>query len=210
MIRFLKRLVLLVVLLCVAAAGAAVWVSLRLQAPYRGFSDAEIFVDLPAGSGVQGIARRLTEAGVVVDPYTFRLAARLSGSERRLQAGEYRFADPATPGEIVARLARGDVAKQMLTIPEGLTIREMSAIFASTGLGTAEAFVAAASDGSLVADLDPDARTLEAICFRTRTRSRGARRPTSPCARCSRRSRTRSTRGCAPMRRPRASRRARP
>jgi UPF0755 protein len=114
---------------------------------------------------VQGIARRLTEAGVVVDPYTFRLAARLSGSERRLQAGEYRFADPATPGEIVARLARGDVAKQTLTIPEGLTIREMSAIFASTGLGTAEAFVAAASDGSLVAELDPDARTLEGYLF---------------------------------------------
>ncbi|HVW05310.1 MAG TPA: endolytic transglycosylase MltG [Vicinamibacterales bacterium] len=165
MIRFLKRLVLFLILLCVVAAGAAVWVRARLLAPYRGFGDAEIFVDLPAGSGVQGIARRLADAGVVVDPYTFRLAARLSGSERHLQAGEYRFADPATPYEIVARLARGDVAKQVLTIPEGLTIREMSAIFANSGLGTADDFIAAAADGSLIADLDPDARTLEGYLF---------------------------------------------
>ena len=43
------------------------------------------------------IASDLAAAGVVADPLTFRLAARLSGADRRLQAGEYRFAEPARP-----------------------------------------------------------------------------------------------------------------
>src|SRR6188474_1912892 len=101
----LKRLFVLVVLLAVAAGAAAWWMSRRIQTPYRGFTDAEIFVSVPIGTGVAGIASRLETAGVVPDAWTFRIAARLSGEERRLQAGEYRFADAASPADIVGRLA---------------------------------------------------------------------------------------------------------
>ena len=129
------------------------------------FAEPEVFVELPAGVGVQGIADRLVAAGVVPDPWTFRLAARLSNSERHLQAGEYRFADEASPSAIVLRLARGDVAKKTITFPEGLTIREMGAVFETAGFGPAADFVAAASDATPIADLDPDARTLEGFLF---------------------------------------------
>ncbi len=161
----IKRLGLLLFLVVLAAAGAAAWMYVRLDKPYRGFTEPEVFVDLPPGVGVQGIASRLAAAGVVPDPLTFRIAARLSGAERRLQAGEYRFADEASPAEVVGRLVRGDVAKKNVTFPEGLTIREMAGIFENSGLGTASDFVSAASDGRLIAELDPDARTLEGFLF---------------------------------------------
>ncbi|MEO8481423.1 MAG: endolytic transglycosylase MltG [Acidobacteriota bacterium] len=161
----IRRLALLVFVVVLAAAGAAAWIYVRTDRPYRGFAEPEVFVDLPQGVGVQGIAVRLAAAGVVPDALTFRVAARLSGAERRLQAGEYRFAEEASPSEIVARLARGDVARKNLTFPEGLTIREMGAIFENSGLGTAREFTTAASDARLVADLDPDARTLEGFLF---------------------------------------------
>jgi UPF0755 protein len=161
----IKRLALLVVLLVLAAAALAAWMYVRIDTPYRGFGDPEVFVDLPQGVGVQGIASRLAQAGVVPDALTFRAAARLSGAERRLQAGEYRFAGEASPAEIVGRLVRGDVARKNVTFPEGLTIREMGAIFENSGLGSSAEFVRAASDGQLIADLDPDARTLEGFLF---------------------------------------------
>jgi UPF0755 protein len=161
----IKRLFVLVVVCILLGAGAAAWMYVRLDKPYRGFAEPEVFVDLPPGVGVQGIASRLAAAGVVPDALTFRIAARFSGSERRLQAGEYRFADPASPAEVVARLARGDVAKKTVTFPEGLTIREMASIFETSGLGTAAEFVAAAGDGQLIANLDPDAPTLEGFLF---------------------------------------------
>ena len=88
-----------------------------------------MFVELPPGLGVAGIASRLAEAGVVPDPLTFRLAARLSGLDRQLQAGEYRFSEPASSFTIVSRLAAGDVYARPVTFPEGLTIKEMAAVF---------------------------------------------------------------------------------
>jgi UPF0755 protein len=161
----LRKLLLLLVVAIVVAGGLVFWFASRVNAEYRGFTAPEVFVELPPGSSVSSIAQRLTEAGVVRDPLTFRIAARLSGGERRLQAGEYRFAEPATPFAIVDRLARGDVYTRPLTFPEGLTAREMAQIFAKSELGTAADFERASRNNALVARLDPDARTLEGYLF---------------------------------------------
>jgi len=158
-------LVLLLVVLVGPPAAGAWWVQSRLETPYRGFTGDEVLVDLPAGVGVPDIAERLTEAGVVASPWIFRIAARLAGADRRLQAGEYRFAEALTPREVVTRLASGDIHTEPITFPEGLTIREMAAIFEARGLGTADAFVRAASDTSLAASFDPEAPSLEGYLF---------------------------------------------
>jgi UPF0755 protein len=161
----MKRVAVVLLLLALLAAGGAWWVRTRLTTPHRGFTEAEVFVDLPPGTGVSTMAARLTEAGVVADAWTFRLAARLSGAERRLQAGEYRFAEAATPFDVVARLADGDVFSRPVTFREGLTIREMAEVFERQGLGTAQAFVRAAAAGDYVQSFDPEARTLEGYLF---------------------------------------------
>lgn len=161
----LRRLGYLFLILVVAGAGGALWVRHRLVTPYRGFAGDEVFVELPTGTSVSGIATRLADAGVVADALTFRVAVRFSDADRHLQAGEYRFAEAATPGDVARRLARGDVFTRAVTFPEGETIREMAAIFGRSGLGAAEEFEAVASDGALVASLDPDAGTLEGYLF---------------------------------------------
>ena len=161
----IRRLAVLGIVLLLLAAGAAWWLQARLSTPYRGFTATEVFVELPPGSSVSGIADRLAANGVVIDPLSFKLAARVARVERRLQAGEYRFADAATPLEIVKRIADGDVFVRPLTFPEGRTIREMAEIFEESGLGTAEQFRAAAADTTLVAELDPGARSLEGYLF---------------------------------------------
>jgi UPF0755 protein len=161
----LKRLGIFLLVLLIMAAGAAWWMKVRLDSPYRAFTDAEVFVELPPGSGVSGIGDRLAAAGVVPDALTFRLAAQVAGVERRLQAGEYRFAQPASPTEVAERIAHGDIYKHPITFPEGLTVDEMAAIFGKSGLGTAEEFTKAAHDTSLIGDLDPDARSLEGYLF---------------------------------------------
>jgi peptidoglycan lytic transglycosylase G len=160
-----RRLAAILVALLVIAAGAAAALYHRATAPYRGFQTDEVFVELPAGTREGEIARRLADAGVVPDVWTFRLAARLSGADKRLQAGEYRFAGAASPREVVARLARGDVYKRGVTFPEGLTIREMAQIFEHGGLGAATDFEHAAANGGLVAPLDPQAPNLEGYLF---------------------------------------------
>lgn len=160
-----RRLFLLVVVLGVLGAVAGWWTWRQFDAPYRGFTDPEVFVDLPPGSSTADIAGRLSAMGVVHDPLLFRLAVRYARADRHLQAGEYRFLDAASPNQIITRLRRGDTFNHTVTFPEGLTIREMGAIFERDGLGTEQEFVRAAADHALIADLDPEARSLEGFLF---------------------------------------------
>ena len=133
--------------------------------PYRGFTGDEIFVDVPPGSGVSAIGRRLAERGVVRNRLAFRLAMWQHGRGRTLKAGEYRFSGEVRPAEVVDRLARGDVYLRAITFPEGLQATEMAAIYESHGLGTARDFVTAAQQPGPVAVLDAAAPDLEGYLF---------------------------------------------
>ena len=88
--RWLKRMAILLVILAAAAGGGAWWAYSRVRAPYRGTTDAETFVDIPAGTGPVGIGARLVAAGVVQDAWTFRVAVLVSGRARELKAGSIR------------------------------------------------------------------------------------------------------------------------
>ena len=159
-----KFVVLLLVIAIAAGAGAAVLYE-RTHALYRGYSGEEQFVEIPAGAGTRAIGDRLVAAGVVRDRLTYRAALWLSGQSRRLKAGEYRFDTPATPLDVIAKIARGDVYVVSITFREGLTVADMANLFESHGLGPAAAFALAARDTSLVHDIDPAARNLEGYLF---------------------------------------------
>jgi len=160
-----RLLVIAFAVIVLAGLGAAAWVYRSLEQPYRGFSEAEVFVEIPSGSSTTAMARRLADAGVVPNATAFHAAVWLRKAGRRLQAGEYRFDRPATPIEVVDRLARGDVYLRSITFREGLTIRQMSQLFEEKGFGPADTFVAAASNPDRIRQLDPQARDLEGYLF---------------------------------------------
>jgi peptidoglycan lytic transglycosylase G len=160
-----RALLVLVLLVAIVAGCAATILYLRMDKPYKGYASAEQFVDIAPRSSTRTIEKQLIDAGVVSDAPTFRTALWLSGAQRRLRAGEYRFDRPMRPSEVIQKLARGDVYERLITFPEGLTLREMAAIFESKGFGPAASFVQAAGDPSPVADIDPQARDLEGYLF---------------------------------------------
>jgi UPF0755 protein len=164
-----KKLFIALAILVLIVAGAAAtfgfYVWNRMQTPYKGFSEAEKFVDIPPGTGAAEIRRRLVDAGVVSDEWAFRAALVWTGRSRALQAGEYRFDRPMSVVDVIDTIARGDVYTHSITFPEGLTIREMAVIYQSEGFGTADEFLQAARDASLIKELDPAARDLEGYLF---------------------------------------------
>lgn len=155
-------------ILCLAAVAAGAWWAhwrfQKLDLPYKAFG-AEQFVDVPPGLGTRAIGRLLVEAGIVEDLATWRLAVWRSGRSTSLKAGEYRFTDAATPMDVVARLARGDVYLRTITFPEGLTIRQMARSFEQAGLGPAKDFTDAALEVQILSGIDPAARDLEGYLF---------------------------------------------
>ncbi|HLE85427.1 MAG TPA: endolytic transglycosylase MltG, partial [Thermoanaerobaculia bacterium] len=80
-------------------------------------------------------------------------------------AGEYRFALPMTPRQVLDKLVRGDVVLHRVTVVEGLTLEETAEALAGAGFGERDSFLAAMRDPAPIADLDPAAETLEGYLF---------------------------------------------
>jgi UPF0755 protein len=162
----MKKFALFVLLLVVlAGGGAAWWFYTGIDRPYKGYDAPETFIEIPQGTGSVAIAKRLADAGVVRDVNSFRLALWLRGEGRRLQAGEYHFDQPVSARQVADKIARGEVYFRPITFPEGLTIKQMAALYESKGFGPAKEFVDAAKNGGLVAAIDPGAKDLEGYLF---------------------------------------------
>ena len=152
----MKRIFLLLVLVGLCITG---YLLVTPKQPGR-----EVFVDISPGTGSQGIARQLENAGVIRSRYAF-IAMRL-WKRGTLQAGEYRFADAATIGQVYDRMRRGDIYFRVVTVPEGYNIFDVAEAIDASGLATRDGFLAAARrDVKLVADIDPKAQTLEGYLF---------------------------------------------
>jgi UPF0755 protein len=163
--RLLKYVLILILVLAVVGGIAFYFGANRVYEPYQGYDTADVFVEVPAGAGPSTIGQRLVAAGVVRDEMTFRGAVWMSGRARELKAGEYQFAEPMTPMEVIDKLARGDVYRRRITFREGLTIPEMAAVYEQSGFGSVADFTKAASDPALIRNLDPAARNLEGYLF---------------------------------------------
>ena len=157
----LKKLLLTVGL---AAIVTGAWVAYSLGQPQGAEYSGERFVDIPKGTGTRQIAALLAEKGVVSSPLLF-LAARALQPATRLQAGEYAFSKPASIWTIFDRLARGDVRLVELRVPEGSNLFDIAEAVQELGMGSQEAFRAAASDPTPIRDLDPEATSLEGYLF---------------------------------------------
>ncbi len=149
-----------ILVLLTAAAGFLMY---RLSRPYQGFSSVT-YVEFEYGTSAREIADRLANAGVVRSPLDFWLA-RLAAQQVKLQAGEYRFAGPASPLEVVRRIARGDVFYYELVVPEGKNMFDIAAAVEQLGVFPASAFLTAARNPALIRDLDPAAPSLEGYLF---------------------------------------------
>jgi UPF0755 protein len=124
----------LLVLIAAATAGYVIY------APFG--PHAETFVDIAPGTGTQAIAEQLQRSGIIRHRYGFDLLRKIRGG--RLKAGEYRFDHPAPMTEVYDRIVRGDVYTRALTIPEGYNIFDIAQAIETAGLGSREAFLAAA------------------------------------------------------------------
>jgi UPF0755 protein len=160
-----KRFALFVLLIVVGGAAIGAWFYLGVDRPFKGYDGPEQFVEIPAGSGTSAIGRRLADAGVIRDEISFKLALWLSGNARRLQAGEYRFDHAMTVRQVADKIARGDVYVRPITFPEGLTAKQMAAVYESKDFGEAQEFLDATKNAALVSAVDPAAKDLEGYLF---------------------------------------------
>jgi len=125
----MKRLMIIVMGAGVLLSGAAIsW--FYLQSSARHGPQQAVQVMIPRGASSMQIAQLLKQNNVIASKLAFRLQLRLDGNGSHLRSGLYRFEQVATMAQVIARLARGDVMRFRVTVPEGLRTDEVLRLLA--------------------------------------------------------------------------------
>ncbi len=105
--------------------------------PAAGDSEQTIVL-LERGWGLNRIAARLKEAGVITDARIFVLGARVYGAATDLKAGEYAIPSGASMQDVLSLLTSGESILHKLTIAEGLSVAQVIDLVAANDILTGD------------------------------------------------------------------------
>ena len=153
----------LIALFLIAILAVAGWLAWALWTPVT--PPAQTFVMLRPGYTQRRIAAELQSAGVIHSTYAFVIWHRLH-HERSLKAGEYLFDKTANSIDVHERISAGDIYIRTVVVPEGYTMFDIAHAVEQAGLGPSQDFLnVAMSETALIADLAPEAKSLEGYLF---------------------------------------------
>ncbi|MBE6449020.1 MAG: endolytic transglycosylase MltG [Alphaproteobacteria bacterium] len=99
------------------------WLKVSVYNPVMLADKTEVLIAKGATSGE--VASRLFEAGIIKNPWLFKIFARIKGLDKHLRAGEYEFEKAVSMADVVEKIYNGDVLYRRITLPEGLTTVQM-------------------------------------------------------------------------------------
>lgn len=161
--RWLLALLGIALVLLLAGGGVAAW---GLGQINPGSPGAEVPVTIPLGSSTQRIAAILDDKGVIGNATLFRYYARVKGAGG-YQAGDYTFRRGQSFDDVLAVLAGGpQVVVDRLTIPEGLTLRQIAERVGRLPGRSAGRFLEVARSGTVRSRFQPPgSNNLEGLLF---------------------------------------------
>lgn len=97
-------------------------------------------VFIPKGTGFNQVVHILSENGLLQSSWRFRLLAQYRNAASLIKAGEFEIQTHWTPDQLLNHLVAGRSQLYKVTIPEGLTLDEISIRLEKAGFGNAEEF----------------------------------------------------------------------
>lgn len=123
---------LIILLVSVTIAGillvAFAWIAELGLSPWRESEGDVIHVVIPQGANAADIGKLLEKEGVISSDKKFVFLTKIKGSEKRIKAGRYEFHKDMAINEVLDKLVKGEIRPVVVTIPEGLTIKEIADI----------------------------------------------------------------------------------
>jgi len=88
----------LVILLLIIAVAFFIYVSVKINQPYRTNENRQVF-SVPAGTTTKEVARSLEDEGLISSAFFFELHVYLKKIGEKIQAGNYEFSPSMSIGE---------------------------------------------------------------------------------------------------------------
>ncbi|HTW89834.1 MAG TPA: endolytic transglycosylase MltG [Candidatus Binataceae bacterium] len=152
----------ILVVLLSGACAFGVWFA--FFRPVARFTAPRI-VTIDRGDSFRTAARKLERAGVVRSSIVLIIWADFSGQARSVKPGDYEFAGGESIGAVLHHLVRGDYLVSIVTIPEGLTVRQIGERLERAGLVCQSDFDFQARQGPLIAALGLEPLGAEGYLF---------------------------------------------
>jgi UPF0755 protein len=147
----------------VSLASVCAWALWAFALPVSN-SDSRV-ISIGVGQGASSISRTLRQAGVVHSALAFRLAARFSGDQSDLKAGDYEIPAGLNVFQTLDLIVSGKTLVHRFLVREGLSAKQIAALVEQAGLGHADAFMAVINDPAMVRELGVSGPSLEGYLF---------------------------------------------
>jgi UPF0755 protein len=138
---FLKLFAVMVILILFGAGSAVLWIYSYSRTSGTATQE-EVVVTIPQGSSFRQITTILADAGLIREDVRFALIARYLGLSANVQAGEFLLKAQQKPVDLLRALINAKPVQHPVTIVEGLTAKEIAAVFAREGWCTESDFLA--------------------------------------------------------------------
>ena len=139
-----RILQLIAVLLAIGliSVGGALAAAYAYNRPSEGIPEGGRIFQVKEGAHLAEVSRSLEDAGLVRSRYFLVILARIRETEGRIKTGYYRILPQMSALDIHDMLVEGRQTLHKVTIPEGLKIRSIAALFEEAGICKAEEFIA--------------------------------------------------------------------
>lgn len=127
----------------VAGIGMGAWYILM---PPGGGKTAVI--DIPQGETGSAVAEKLEKAEIIRDARLFKIVMKVTNSAKDIKPGKYELNQNMTMMEILHRIKTGEGKIRLITIPEGLTLKEIAGLLEEKKIVSRNDFLSAAADNS--------------------------------------------------------------
>lgn len=158
----IRRLLGIAVLATAVVGGSVLYAGTRRDGPAAG---QQIEVTIPPGASLSEIAGGLDSLGLIGSRRLFSLYARVKGAASDLKAGHYLMVAGTGYGGLLQLLRSGAVITVPLTLPEGLTLREVAPRIAAFTGDSVAAVLTLLEDSAWVGELGLPGPTLEGYLF---------------------------------------------
>jgi UPF0755 protein len=166
--KLIKILLLLFIVSILAVAGVSYWIYNSVNTPVA-HAKADKFIEIPKGSTPNQIISKLAAEGIIKNENATLVYLRTFGEAEKLQAGEYQFASPISPLQVLKELEKGEERMTRITIPEGFTrfdiAKRIHEKFPQTPPTDEKTILILMDDTSKIRDISPTAKNLEGYMY---------------------------------------------
>ncbi|MBW2090876.1 MAG: endolytic transglycosylase MltG, partial [Deltaproteobacteria bacterium] len=162
--RFLLYAGCLVLIVLLVGIGLA-WYRVNLILSPVSMQKKQVLVTIPKGTSPANIGKLLENAGVIRSAVAFRCLVAWKNVGPKLRAGEHLLDPSLNTSQILESLIKGRLKMYRVTIPEGLTMRQVAAVVAKTGLAEEKNLIHLFNNPDFINLLGLDEKNLEGYLF---------------------------------------------